>query len=208
MSEKLAGAEALGWLARAGLVARGAVYFVIGLLALELALGVGGKATDQEGAMKAIAAQPFGKVLLVLLAIGLAGYALWRLTRAAVGHGAEQTRQRRRPRCCAGQRHRLRALLRAGGGDPRRVRRQLELAEGNDRRRARLVGRDPCSSRSPDWPSSASRSTRPTRGIAQEVPRRREDGEMSAGVRKAYTAHRRLRPGGAIGRLRARSATG
>ena len=89
--EELAGAEALGWLARAGLVARGAVYFVIGLLALELALGIGGKATDQEGAMKAIAAQPFGKVLLVLLAIGLAGYALWRLIRAAVGHGAEQT---------------------------------------------------------------------------------------------------------------------
>jgi len=89
--EELAGADALGWLARAGLVARGAVYFVIGLLALELALGIGGKATDQEGAMKAIAAQPFGKVLLVLLAIGLAGYALWRLIRAAVGHGAEQT---------------------------------------------------------------------------------------------------------------------
>jgi hypothetical protein len=89
--DELAGADALGWLARAGLVARGAVYFVIGLLALELALGIGGKATDQEGAMKAIAAQPFGKVLLVLLAIGLAGYALWRLIRAAVGHGAEQT---------------------------------------------------------------------------------------------------------------------
>jgi hypothetical protein len=89
--EELAGADALGWLARAGLVARGAVYFVIGLLALELALGIGGKATDQEGAMKAIAAQPFGKVLLVLLAVGLAGYALWRLIRAAVGHGAEQT---------------------------------------------------------------------------------------------------------------------
>ena len=123
MSEELAGAEALGWLARAGLLARGAVYFVIGLLALKLALGIGGKATDQEGAMKAIAAQPFGKVLLVLLAIGLAGYALWRLTRAAVGHGAEQERRWRRPRCCPGQRHLLRAFLRAGGRNPRRVRR-------------------------------------------------------------------------------------
>lgn len=89
--EQLAHAEALGWLARAGLVARGAVYFVIGLLALELAFGeAGGKTTDQQGAMKAIAGQSYGKVLLVLLAIGLAGYAIWRLTRAAVGHGAEQ----------------------------------------------------------------------------------------------------------------------
>ena len=38
--EQLAGAKQLGWLARFGLVARGGVYFVIGLLALELALPV------------------------------------------------------------------------------------------------------------------------------------------------------------------------
>jgi len=88
--DQLAGAKALGWLARAGLFARGVVYFVIGLLALELALGEGGSATDQQGAMKAISGQSYGKVLLVLLAVGLAGYALWRLVRAAVGHGAEQ----------------------------------------------------------------------------------------------------------------------
>lgn len=88
--EQLTHARQLGWLARFGLVARGAVYFVIGLLALGLALGEGGKATSQQGAMKTIAAQPFGKVLLILLAIGLAGFALWRLTRAAIGHGAEQ----------------------------------------------------------------------------------------------------------------------
>jgi hypothetical protein len=88
--EQLAHARGLGWLARAGLLARGVVYFVIALLALELALGEGGKTTDQQGAMKAIAGQSYGKVLLVLLAIGLAGYAIWRLTRAAVGHGAEQ----------------------------------------------------------------------------------------------------------------------
>jgi hypothetical protein len=88
--EQLAHAKTLGWLARAGLLARGVVYFVIGLLALEVALGEGGKTTDQQGAMKAISAQSYGKVLLILLAIGLAGYAIWRLTRAAVGHGAEQ----------------------------------------------------------------------------------------------------------------------
>lgn len=88
--EQLAGARPLGWLARAGLLARGVVYFVIGLLALELALGEGGKTIDQQGAMKTISGEAYGKVLLVLLAIGLAGYAIWRLTRAVVGHGAEQ----------------------------------------------------------------------------------------------------------------------
>ncbi len=80
----------MGWLARAGLVARGVVYLIIGVLALKLALGDGGKATNQQGALKTISGQSFGTVLLVLVAIGLAGYSLWRLLRAAVGHGAEQ----------------------------------------------------------------------------------------------------------------------
>ena len=88
--EQLAHAKTLGWLARAGLVARGVVYGLIGVLALELALGEGGKATDQEGALQTIAHQSFGELLLLLLAVGLGGYALWRLIRAAVGHGAEQ----------------------------------------------------------------------------------------------------------------------
>ena len=88
--DNLAGAKPLGWLALVGLVARGLVYLIIGVLALELALGVGGKAANQQDALKAIAEQSFGRFLLVLVAIGLAGYALWRLTRAAVGHGAEQ----------------------------------------------------------------------------------------------------------------------
>jgi hypothetical protein len=88
--EELAHAKTLGWLARAGLVARGVVYGIIGVLALELALGEGGKATNQEGALQTIAHQSFGKALLVLVAIGLGGYALWRLIRAIVGHGAEQ----------------------------------------------------------------------------------------------------------------------
>ncbi len=88
--EQLAHAKTLGWLARAGLVARGVVYGVIGVLALKLALGDGGRATNQQGALKTIAGQSFGEALLVLVAIGLAGYALWRLTRAVVGHGAEQ----------------------------------------------------------------------------------------------------------------------
>ena len=88
--DELAGAKTLGWLARAGFVARGLVYLIIGVLALKLALGDGGKATNQQGALQTIAHRPFGEALLILVAIGLAGYSLWRLIRAAVGHGAEQ----------------------------------------------------------------------------------------------------------------------
>jgi hypothetical protein len=87
--ERIARTPQLEWLARAGLTARGLVYVIIGVLAVKLALGDGGKATNQQGALQTIAKQPFGKVLLVLVAIGLAGYAIWRLLRAAIGHGPE-----------------------------------------------------------------------------------------------------------------------
>lgn len=76
-------------LSRAGFVARAVVYAIIGVLALRLAAGHGGKLTDQEGALHTVAQQPFGKLLLTLLAIGLGGYSLWRLVRAAIGHGPE-----------------------------------------------------------------------------------------------------------------------
>jgi hypothetical protein len=89
--ERLSNTRQFEWLARAGLAARAVVYAIIGVLALKLALGDGGKATNQQGALKTIAGQPFGKTLLIVVAAGLAGYALWRLTRAALGHGPEQS---------------------------------------------------------------------------------------------------------------------
>ena len=76
-------------LARAGFVARGLVYGILGVLAFGVALGIGGKITDQQGVFHTVAHQPFGGVLLTLVAIGLGGYSLWRLFRAALGHGPE-----------------------------------------------------------------------------------------------------------------------
>ena len=89
--DSIANARWFEWLARAGLVARGAIYAIIGVLALEVAFGSGGKTTNQKGALAEIAQQSGGKILLVLMAIGLFGYAFWRLLRAAVGHGPEET---------------------------------------------------------------------------------------------------------------------
>ena len=56
-----------------------------------MAFGAGGKTTNQKGALAELAQQPGGKILLTLMAIGLFGYAFWRLLRAAVGHGPEET---------------------------------------------------------------------------------------------------------------------
>ncbi len=51
----------LGRVARPGLVARGVVYGIIGVLALKLALGSGGKAASQQGALETVAHEPLGR---------------------------------------------------------------------------------------------------------------------------------------------------
>lgn len=89
--DRVARSTGFAWLARAGFAARGVIYAIIGVLAIKLALGDGGKTTNQQGALKTIAHQPFGKVMLAVVAIGLGGYGLWRLVRAAIGHGPEGT---------------------------------------------------------------------------------------------------------------------
>lgn len=72
-------------LARLGLAARGVVYVLIGLLAVQVALGHSRKQTNQNGALRTVAEQPFGTVLLWLLAVGFAGYALWRFLEVVYG---------------------------------------------------------------------------------------------------------------------------
>ena len=76
-------------LARAGFVARGVIYGTIGLLAIQVAIHSSNEKTNQRGALQTIEKQPFGHGLLVAVAIGLGGYALWRFVQAAYGHGPE-----------------------------------------------------------------------------------------------------------------------
>ena len=74
-----------GWyavLARTGLVAKGVSFAIVGILAIKLALGDGGRATSREGALQSLAQQSFGKFLLIALAVGFAAYALWRFIQA------------------------------------------------------------------------------------------------------------------------------
>jgi len=66
-------------IARFGYGARGVVYIVVGGLALLAALGHGGRAGDSKDALRAVMAGPFGAAVVGLIALGLAGFALWRL---------------------------------------------------------------------------------------------------------------------------------
>jgi hypothetical protein len=87
--EQAADSTWLERLARAGLVARGLVYVVVAVLALQVARGHSNTRADKQGALHTVVRQPLGKVLVLLLAVGFAGYALWRFIDAAVGPSDE-----------------------------------------------------------------------------------------------------------------------
>jgi Domain of Unknown Function (DUF1206) len=70
-------------LSRLGYAAKGTVYVLVGVLAAQAAAGVGGETTDTHGALVHVLEAPFGQLLLALVALGLAGYALWCFVQAA-----------------------------------------------------------------------------------------------------------------------------
>ncbi|NJN00045.1 MAG: DUF1206 domain-containing protein [Phormidesmis sp. RL_2_1] len=71
------------WYARIGYSAKGVIYGTLGLLALAQAMDLRmGKAVGSEGALRAIAAQPWGRGMLMVLTISLGGYITWRLIQA------------------------------------------------------------------------------------------------------------------------------
>ncbi|WLW57818.1 DUF1206 domain-containing protein [Streptomyces sp. YU58] len=83
--------------ARAGLTARGVIYLLVGVLALQIAFGDGKEQADRGGALAALSDKPFGAVLLWALGIGLVGMALWRLSEAlfgSVGRDGHKPRKR------------------------------------------------------------------------------------------------------------------
>lgn len=79
-------------LARLGYASRGVVYIIVGALAVLAAWGGGGQTTDTKGALQSLMDEPFGAVLIGVLALGLVAFAVWRAVQAfadADRHGTD-----------------------------------------------------------------------------------------------------------------------
>ena len=90
-------------LARLGLVTRGVLYILMAVIVVEL-VRTRGTEDDQAsntGALEKIVEQPFGRVLLTIVAIGVAGYALWRFAEAWLDRDDKADRPRRQRRLVA-----------------------------------------------------------------------------------------------------------
>jgi hypothetical protein len=81
--------------ARVGLAARGLVYVLIGILALQIAFVDRAERADQQGAFQTLAQNGFGKLVLWLVILGFVGYGLWQASEAVWGHRAERDERKR-----------------------------------------------------------------------------------------------------------------
>ena len=70
--------------ARLGYASKAVIYGIVGVLAILAAVNRGGLFTDQSGALRMVLTRPYGRLLLVVLTVGLCGYAAWRLLDAVL----------------------------------------------------------------------------------------------------------------------------
>ena len=80
--------------ARVGLVAYAVVYLLIGWLSVQLALGDRQGTPSSTGALRQLAQQPFGGVLIWAVSLGMFLLAAWQLLEAAFGHRGERGKKR------------------------------------------------------------------------------------------------------------------
>lgn len=66
-------------LARLGYASKAVIYAIVGVLAVLTVANRGGAITDTTGALYVVLTKPFGRGLLLILAVGLCGYGAWRL---------------------------------------------------------------------------------------------------------------------------------
>lgn len=94
--------DAVDWIERItrfGWIGKGFVYLVVGVLAFRIAVqqwepsstgsGDGGTKANQQGALRSIADEPLGTVLLVALAAGLGIFTIWKLVQAFAGRSGD-----------------------------------------------------------------------------------------------------------------------
>jgi hypothetical protein len=97
VARKAAGSPAMDKLARIGLVCRGVMYGLIGVLAVQVAFGSGGREADRNGAISAVASLPFGAVILWVMVVGFAALTVWQASEAIFG--AHRLKDRVEPVC-------------------------------------------------------------------------------------------------------------
>lgn len=79
---------------QAGLITKGLVYILIGGLTAFAAIGLGGQTSGRSEVTDFVQNQPFGLILLAVIALGLLAYSIWRLYQAYADPGESDSDDR------------------------------------------------------------------------------------------------------------------
>jgi hypothetical protein len=91
-ASRAADSKPLEYVARGGFIGYGVVHLIFAWIAFQVAFGGSGKESDQSGAFQQLGTSGGGKVLLVLIAIGMVGLAVWQGFEAAIGESGPQNK--------------------------------------------------------------------------------------------------------------------
>jgi hypothetical protein len=80
--QKATDSHLLEAMTRLGYGVRGLIYMIVGLLAVQVAIGKGGSLASPQGAIAAIGKQPSGLIILWVVLAGIISYSVWGLVRA------------------------------------------------------------------------------------------------------------------------------
>jgi hypothetical protein len=92
-ASRAADSKPLEYLARGGFICYGVIHLLFAWVAFQVAFGNSAQEGDQSGAMQKLAAQPFGKGLLIVVVIGMVALAVWQAFEAAIGESGEQDKE-------------------------------------------------------------------------------------------------------------------
>jgi hypothetical protein len=106
-ASRAADSKPLEYVARGGFIGYGIVHLIFAWIVLQVAFGGSRQESDQSGALQQLAGNGVGKFLLVLIAIGMVGLAIWQGFEAAIGESGPQDKSAIAERVVSG----VRAIL-------------------------------------------------------------------------------------------------
>jgi hypothetical protein len=92
-ASRAADSKPLEYLARGGFVCYGVIHLLFAWVALQVAFGNSAQEGDQTGALQKLASQPAGKVLVVIVVVGMVALAVWQAFEAAIGESGPQDKE-------------------------------------------------------------------------------------------------------------------
>jgi hypothetical protein len=91
-ASRAADSKPLEYVARGGFIGYGIIHLLFAWITFQVAFRGSGKESDQSGALKSLAGNGGGKVLLVVIGVGMIGLAIWQAFEAAIGESGPRTK--------------------------------------------------------------------------------------------------------------------